>query len=106
MQEAGIQTSTDLKKFIKADRSKGYPAYKDLKECTSSGVCAFHRPCAGRPVRFPVESGIHVKKAQLLDFQSCVLQETTQRIALQDDLTRHFGMLAGKHAFQVPGRAG
>ena len=53
-----MQTSTDLKKFVETDQSQEvYPAYKDTKRNVPvSGVCAFHRPCAGRSVCFSVES--------------------------------------------------
>ena len=56
----------------------------------------------GDPFASPSKVSVHVKGATA-GFPKELYCGDCQRIALQDDLTRRFGMLAGKHAFQAKG---
>ena len=98
-----MQTSTDLKNLLKRIDHKGYPAYKDTKGTYQfPGYVLSIDHVQGDPFASPSKVSVHVKGAAA-GFPKELYCGDCQRIALQDDLTRRFGMLAGKHAFQAKG---
>ena len=98
-----MQTSTDLKNLLKRIDHKGYPAYKDTKGMYQfPGYVLSIDHVQGDPFASPSKVSVHVKGAAA-GFPKELYCGDCQRIALQDDLTRRFGMLAGKHAFQAKG---
>ena len=98
-----MQTSTDLKNLLKRLDHKGYPAYKDTKGMYQfPGYVLSIDHVQGDPFASPSKVSVHVKGAAA-GFPKELYCGDCQRIALQDDLTRRFGMLAGKHAFQAKG---
>ena len=98
-----MQTSTDLKNLLKRIDHKGYPAYKDTKGMYQfSGYVLSIDHVQGDPFASPSKVSVHVK-GTIAGFPKELYCGECQRIALQDDLTRRFGMLAGKHAFQAKG---
>ena len=98
-----MQTSTDLKNLLKRIDHKGYPAYKDTKGMYQfPGYVLSIDHVQGDPFASPSKVSVHVKGAAA-GFPKELYCGDCQRIALQDDLTRRFGMLVGKHAFQAKG---
>ena len=98
-----MQTSTDLKNLLKRIDHRGYPAYKDTKGMYRfPGYVLSIDHVQGDPFASPSKVSVHVKGATA-GFPKELYCGDCQRIALQDDLTRRFGMLAGKHAFQAKG---
>lgn len=98
-----MQTSTDLRNLLKRIDHKGYPAYKDTKGMYQfPGYVLSIDHVQGDPFASPSKVSVQVKGAAA-GFPKELYCGDCQRIALQDDLTRRFGMLAGKHAFQAKG---
>lgn len=98
-----MQTSTDLKNLLKRIDHKGYPVYKDTKGMYQFPVYVLSIDhVQGDPFASPSKVSVHVKGA-VAGFPKELYCGECQRIALQDDLTRRFGLLAGKHAFQAKG---
>ena len=98
-----MQTSNDLKNLLSRIDRKGYPAYKDTRgSYRFPGYVLSIDHVQGDPFAAPSKVSVHVSGAQA-GFPRQLWQTACRRIALQDELTRRFGRLAGQASFQAKG---
>ena len=98
-----MQTSNDLKNLLSRIDRKGYPAYKDTRgSYRFPGYVLSIDHVQGDPFAAPSKVSIHVSGAQA-GFPRQLWQTACRRIALQDELTRRFGRLAGQASSRAKG---
>lgn len=98
-----MQTSTELRSLLKRIDHRGYPAYKDTRGMYQfPGYVLSIDHVQGDPFASPSKVSVHVK-GKTAAFPQELYQDTHQRIALQDELTRQFGRRAEQFAFKAKG---
>ena len=98
-----MQTSSDLKTLLNKIDRRGYPAYKDtLGVYQFPGYTLSIDHVQGDPFATPSKLSVCVRGKQAA-FPAALYRLPCQRIALQDELTRRFGQLAGQACFQAKG---
>lgn len=98
-----MQTSTDLKNLLARIDRKSYPAYKDTRGAYqfSNYVLSIDH-VQGDPYAAPSRVSIRVS-GRAASFPPRLYGTSQQRIALQDQLLRRFGRLAGQVSHQAKG---
>ena len=98
-----MQTSADLKNILARIDRRGYPAYKDTKGAYrfSDYILSIDH-VQGDPFAAPSQLSIRVEGRRAA-FPPRLYRMPCQRAALQDELTRCFGWLAGQASFQAKG---
>ena len=98
-----MQTSSDLKALLTRIDRKSYPAYKDTKGSYQfPGYVLSIDHVQGDPFAAPSRVSIHLSGKQAA-FPAVLYQTPSQRIALQDELTRQFGAQANQVSYQTRG---
>ena len=98
-----MQTSTELRSLLNRIDHRGYPAYKDTRGMYQfPGYVLSIDHVQGDPFASPSKVSVHVK-GKTAAFPQELYQDTHQRIALQDELTRQFGRRAEQFAFKAKG---
>ena len=98
-----MQTSSDLKALLTRIDRKSYPAYKDTKGSYQfPGYVLSIDHVQGDPFAAPSRVSIHLSGKQTA-FPAVLYQTPSQRIALQDELTRQFGAQANQVSYQTRG---
>ena len=98
-----MQTSTELRSLLNRIDHRGYPAYKDTRGMYQfPGYVLSIDHVQGDPFASPSKVSMHVK-GKTAAFPQELYQDTHQRIALQDELTRQFGRRAEQFAFKAKG---
>ncbi len=98
-----MHTSNDLKNLLSRIDRKGYPAYKDTRGAYRfPGYVLSIDHVQGDPFAAPSKVSVHVSGAQA-GFPRQLWQSDCRRVALQDELIRRFGRLAGQASFQAKG---
>lgn len=98
-----MQTSTELRNLLNRIDHRGYPAYKDTKGMYQfPGYMLSIDHVQGDPFASPSKVSIHVS-GKAAGFPAELYRGKSQRIALQDELTRLFGKKADRFAFKAKG---
>ena len=98
-----MQTSTELRNLLGRIDHRSYPAYKDTRGMYQfPGYVLSIDHVQGDPFASPSKVSVHVK-GKTAGFPRELYKDTHQRIALQDELTRHFGRRADQFAFKAKG---
>lgn len=98
-----MQTSSDLKQILARIDRRGYPAYKDTRGAYRfPGYVLSIDHVQGDPFAAPSQVSVHLTGREA-GFPAELYRLPCQRVALQDELTRRFGRLAGQASFQARG---
>ncbi|WP_130868536.1 ABC-ATPase domain-containing protein [Intestinimonas massiliensis (ex Afouda et al. 2020)] len=98
-----MQSSAALRALLAKIDRKSYPAYKDTRGTYQfPGYVLSIDHVQGDPFAAPSRLSIHIDGKQA-GFPRQLYRLPCQRVALQDELTRRFGRLAGQASFQAKG---
>ena len=98
-----MQTSRALRELLARIDRRSYPAYKDTRGSWQfPGYVLSIDHVQGDPFAAPSQLSVHVDGGTAA-FPPALYRLPCQRIALQDQLTRQFGRLAGQVSFQAKG---
>ena len=98
-----MQTSRELRALLARIDRRGYPAYKDTRgEWQFPGYVLSIDHVQGDPFAAPSQLSVRVD-GRTAAFPPALYRLTSQRVALQDQLTRRFGRLAAQVSFQAKG---